>query len=309
MAGFHEGELAVQRRAGVLEEAARLAGMVEPGELGSGAARFLQERTFAVLAARDADGWLWTSALTGPRGFLTGAGTSLHIRAVPASGDSLAGLQPGQPAGLLVIDLATRRRLRINGQLTAAGQDHLDIEVEQAYGNCPQYIQRRQLIPRAGTAAGQDTLGRRTEALESGQAALIGRADTFFLGTTHPDRGNDCSHRGGPPGFVRADGNTLWWPDYPGNNMFNSLGNLEADDTAALLFIDFDSGETVQLSGCARAEWLSPGSPGDDGGTGRRVWFTGRAFASGELPRVRAARVEPYPHNPPVGPHSSAGLD
>src|SRR5580692_8779940 len=133
MAGFHEGELAVQRRAGVLDEAARLAALVEPGELGAGAARFLQDRTFAVIAARAADGRLWTSALSGPRGFLAGIGTSLRVRAVPAAGDQLARLQPDQPVGMLVIDLATSRRLRINGQLLVAGPDHLDIEVEQAY--------------------------------------------------------------------------------------------------------------------------------------------------------------------------------
>jgi uncharacterized protein len=300
MAGFHEGELAVQRRAGVLDEAARLAALVEPGELGAGAARFLQDRTFAVIAARGADGRLWTSALSGPRGFLAGIGTSLRVRAVPAAGDQLAGLQPDQPVGMLVIDLATSRRLRINGQLLVAGPDHLDIEVEQAYGNCPQYIQRCQLVPRPGPVDARPP-GRRTDAPDPGQAALISRADTFFLGTTHPDHGNDCSHRGGPPGFVRVDDASLWWPDYPGNNMFNSLGNLLADDTAALLFIDFVTGETVQLSGHAHAEWRPPGGAGDDGGTGRRVRFRASVVAGGELPRVRAARVEPYPRNPPLG--------
>ena len=85
--------------------------------------------------------------------------------------------------------------------------------------------------------------------------ALIRSADTFFLGTTHPERGNDASHRGGPAGFVHVDHNTVEWPDYPGNNMFNSFGNLEIDPTAALLFIDFDSGRTLQLSGRAVVDW------------------------------------------------------
>ena len=70
------------------------------------------------------------------------------------------------------------------------------------------------------------------------------------------------------------DANTLWWPDYPGNNMFNSLGNLVMDDAAALLFIDFTTGSTLRLSGVAEVECGTPGAPGDDGGGGRRVWFT-----------------------------------
>ena len=80
-------------------------------------------------------------------------------------------------------------------------------------------------------------------------------SDTFFLGTTHPEFGNDASHRGGPAGFVRADAHTVSWPDFPGNNMFNSLGNLAVDPAAALLFIDFPTGRTLQVSGEAAVQW------------------------------------------------------
>lgn len=85
--------------------------------------------------------------------------------------------------------------------------------------------------------------------MTSAAQILVAGADTFFLGTTHPTRGNDASHRGGPPGFVRVTSpTTLWWPDFPGNNMFNSFGNLAVDDEAALLFTDFTTGATVQMS-------------------------------------------------------------
>src|SRR5690349_3574364 len=82
--GFHEGERAVQRRAGVAAQASRLAGMIGPAQLRGGFARFLAERTFAVLSARDAQGRLWVSPLIGPPGFLEAAGpTTLAIHAVP----------------------------------------------------------------------------------------------------------------------------------------------------------------------------------------------------------------------------------
>jgi predicted pyridoxine 5'-phosphate oxidase superfamily flavin-nucleotide-binding protein len=102
---------------------------------------------------------------------------------------------------------------------------------------------------------------------------LIERADTFFLGTTHPTAGGDGSHRGGSAGFVRVDQDRLYWADYPGNNLFNSLGNLAVDPTAALVFVDFSSGTTLQLSGTAAVTWRDEKSS-DEHDTGRWVTFT-----------------------------------
>ena len=120
--------------------------------------------------------------------------------------------------------------------------------------------------------------------LSAAQRALLVRTETFFLGTTHPERGVDTSHRGGPAGFVRVEDGGLWWPDYPGNNMFNSFGNLAVDDTSAVLVPDFATGTSLQLSGRAAVEWVPPGSAGDDGGTGRRVRFTVQQAVSAALP-------------------------
>ena len=124
-------------------------------------------------------------------------------------------------------------------------------------------------------------------ALESDNAELIRRSDTFFFGTTHPERGRDASHRGGPPGFVRVDGNELWWPDYPGNNMFNSFGNLAVEPSASLVFLDFLSGRTVHLSGTAAVEWGTSAGAADDGHTGRRARFTIERLISGHLLAAR----------------------
>ncbi|WP_326570914.1 pyridoxamine 5'-phosphate oxidase family protein [Actinacidiphila glaucinigra] len=302
--GFHEGELAVQRRAGVAQEAARLRGMLDPPHLGGGVSRFLADRDLAVLGARDEDGRLWVSPLTGTPGFLSTRRDAVRVETRPRAGDPLAGLPSGGAAALIVIDLASRRRLRLNGTLAAADDTGFELAVDQAYGNCPQYIQQRLLGPApAGGPGGEDTPAagaRPADRLDAAQAAMVGRADTFFLGTAHPERGADVSHRGGPPGFVRVtDDGGLWWPDYPGNNMFNSLGNLASDPAAALLFVDFATGTTLQLSGTAAVDWTAPGAPGDDGSTGRRVRFTPRHAATGRVP-VRADAVLPYRLNPPL---------
>ena len=289
-AGFHLGELAVQRQAGVSAEAARLAGMLAPGELRGGFVKFLAERTFAALTARDRRGRLWVSPLSGRPGFLAADGpTTLAVHAQPRAGDPLHELPAGQPVGLLVIEFATRRRVRVNGTLAAVDPAAgLRIDVEQAYGNCPQYIQPRILIPDAGAAAPPPV--RRDSLLDPADVDLVRAADTFMIGTVHPDRGADSSHRGGPAGFVRVvDDTHLWWPDYAGNNMFNTLGNLAVDPTAALLFPDFATGRTVQASGTATVEW----SPAGDDGTGRRVHFTVAEIISGQLLPVHAASSEP----------------
>ncbi|MFZ1179011.1 MAG: pyridoxamine 5'-phosphate oxidase family protein [Mycobacterium sp.] len=129
---------------------------------------------------------------------------------------------------------------------------------------------------------------------------LIEAADTFFLGTTHATSGNDASHRGGPPGFVRVAPEHLWWPDYPGNNLFNSFGNLSAGPTAALLFMDFRAGITLQLSGSATMCWGDQGAAGDDARTGRRVQFVLQQVITTAMPGLGESHHAPYPRNPPL---------
>lgn len=82
------------------------------------------------------------------------------------------------------------------------------------------------------------------------------------------------SGRGEPPGFVRVERGQLWWPDYPGNNLFHSMGNIVEDPSTALLFMDFRTRTSLQLSGRSVIEWVPLGGRGDDGCTGRRVRFT-----------------------------------
>jgi predicted pyridoxine 5'-phosphate oxidase superfamily flavin-nucleotide-binding protein len=216
--------------------------MVERGELRAGVADFLASASFAAITARDTAGRLWVSPLLGPPGFLLPASpTRLLIGATPHAEDPLHGLPADQPGGLIVMDFAARRRLRINGTLSSTGAG-MAIDVVQAYGNCPQYIRPRQVRP--GPAGTVPRLLRRGDALEPADIAQVQSADTFFLGTSHA---------------VRADANGLRWPDFPGNNMFNSLGNLAVDPAAALLFVDFLSGRTLQLSGAADVQWDDAG--------------------------------------------------
>jgi predicted pyridoxine 5'-phosphate oxidase superfamily flavin-nucleotide-binding protein len=269
--GFHSGELAVQELAGVSGQAGRLSNMVARGQLRSGTADFLSSARLAVVTARDSAGRLWSSPLFGDAGFLTAASaTTLHIDSRLPKADPLHGMPDNQPAGAIVIDFATRRRWRINGVLTTSPSSGLVIEVDQSYGNCPKYIHTSNTPAGAAGADRQPVFT--GDALRAEDRRLIQRADTFFLGTTHPASGADASHRGGSPGFVLAAHDRLWFPDYPGNNLFNSLGNIAVDPSTALVFIDFATGTTLQLAGRAELTWAD--QPVDDVYTGRGVSFT-----------------------------------
>lgn len=216
-AGFHRGELLMQERAGVLDLAARVGGSIHR-EIPPAAAAFLEARRFVVLATADAGGRPWASVLSGAPGFASAPDPrTVRLDAAPVPGDPLAeNLEANPFAGLLAIDLAARRRMRVNGRHTGAGRP-IELVVDQAYSNCPKYIQRRAL--ESSPAPWEARVIRRAAGLGDGQRETIRRADTFFLATLDPETGADASHRGGMPGFVRVDGDRLIWPDYVGNMM------------------------------------------------------------------------------------------
>ena len=254
--GFHAGEIAIQERAGARDRASRIAGSVHR-DIPDIARAFLERRRSVVLATADSSGRPWASVLSGPAGFASVPDPrTVRLEAVPTTGDPLAeNLGVSEVAGLLAIDLATRRRMRINGRL-AGGNGSILIRADQVYSNCPKYIQPRDGEPLAGPERG---LPVRAGGLTDGQRAWIRGADTFFVATLNPGEGADASHRGGPAGFVSVEGDRLTWPDYAGNMMYNTLGNIEVHPRAGLLFPDFDRGTLLLLTGRAGIDWLAGG--------------------------------------------------
>jgi uncharacterized protein len=266
---FHPGERAVQRRAGVAEDALHV-GQGIGGVLPPMAGAFLRDQRVAIAASLDDAGRVWASLVTGPAGFVKPVDDELLLldgRIAP--GDPLAQNLVARPElGLLVIDLARRRRLRVNGRALLDG-GRIFLTVKQAYGNCPKYIHPRLVAP---VQEGEPSL-RRSAALDPRQQDWIARADTLFIASYHPQGGADASHRGGDRGFVKVAGpGALSFPDYPGNNMFNTLGNIEAQPRAGLLFLDFETGATLQLTGQARIEW-QPETPPSAAGERAIVCF------------------------------------
>jgi predicted pyridoxine 5'-phosphate oxidase superfamily flavin-nucleotide-binding protein len=217
---------------------------------------FLSSQRLAVLSAADREGRVWASLLTGGPGFMTAiTETRLGLDAAPAPSDPLAEhVRDGMLVGLLLIDPRTRKRLRINGEV-ASHDDRLDLAVDEVYPNCQKYIHQRSLEHVTGRGVGSDPV-QRGGALNRSQQERLEAADTFFIASLHPDHGADVSHRGGDPGFVTViDEETISFPDYSGNNMFNTLGNLAAHPNAGLLFPDFEDGTVLQLTGKAEVIW------------------------------------------------------
>ncbi|NYI97599.1 hypothetical protein HNR12_003876 [Streptomonospora nanhaiensis] len=249
----HEGERIAQRRAKFPD---RPWGSAKVGAaLPRVAADFLCRQRLAVIGAPDARGAVWAGPLAGEPGFVTAPDDRTVVaRREPVPGDPLALLFAEEhPIGVLAIEPASRRRMRVNGLARQEG-DRLVIRTEQVYANCPKYIQARgaEAAPKAAAPrpAAEST------ALSPAQRAWIAGADTFFVATHAAGLGADASHRGGRPGFVAvADERRLSWPDYAGNSMYMTLGNLELDPRAGLLFLDWERGATLQVTGRASVDW------------------------------------------------------
>lgn len=258
VARFNPDELAAQVLAG-------------GGPRGSGIRDFMPEQhrhffaqlPYLFVGAADKAGWPLATLLSGHPGFVQSPGpVTLHIAALPAPADPAAeALAPGREIGILGIDFSTRRRNRANGRILSRGPGGIRVAVDQSFGNCPQYIQRRTLAsspiePAEGVSIQLEAFTH----LDGAAQTAIETADTFFVasrsraggGAAH---GADISHRGGLPGFVRVQGDVLTILDFRGNRYFNTLGNLIAEPRASLLFVDFETGDLLQLQGTAQVDW------------------------------------------------------
>ena len=260
---WHAGERTAQARAGVAERMAVIGRRNIRSFMPDQHRQLFTQLPFVLVGSVDGDGWPWASALTGAPGFVSSPDpVILEIAARPVPGDPLeAALAEDKALAVLGIEMPTRRRNRVNGRVVNVDADGFALVVDQSFGNCPQYIQRRayvELHPIEAVHVEPFT------GLAASAADLIRRSDTFFVTTAAsqtPDaqHGVDISHRGGRPGFigVTADG-ALVVPDYLGNRYFQTIGNMLVNPRAGLLFIDFERGDLLQLTGTTEIVWDGP---------------------------------------------------
>jgi predicted pyridoxine 5'-phosphate oxidase superfamily flavin-nucleotide-binding protein len=98
-----------------------------------------------------------------------------------------------------------------------------------------------------------------SDEISSHDKAFIESRDMFFLATADDAGLPNCSYKGGEPGFVRVvDEHTVAFPNFDGNGMYLSMGNVLANPAVGMLFIDFERGHRMRLNGNAT---IDPNDP------------------------------------------------
>jgi predicted pyridoxine 5'-phosphate oxidase superfamily flavin-nucleotide-binding protein len=292
---YHSGEREAQRLAGEQDIADAREGMVRSA-IPRQVFEWLREQTLLAIATLEASDHLWATVVPGERGFLEPDATGTHLwiqGAMPST--VLTGLKSGGNIGLLAIDLNSRQRMRINGTATALPAG-LHVSVQEAFFNCPKYITRRTALP---SATNSERAEREGSQLLAEHLQLLNETDVLFLATTHPERGLDVSHRGGDPGFVQLlpDGR-IRVPDYTGNSLFNSLGNLLIDTRVALAVPNLRTGTILQITGTAAIRWNDTDEDDITGGTHRFVDIVPIAWHTEDGGPVSLGTSELSPFNP-----------
>lgn len=260
---FHQGEVEIQARLGIASRMAQVAGRIIRPCLLIEHREFFRQLPMLVSGLVDQAGYPWCVPLFGKPGFvrspndkvltITGRFPLLDMLQLAYHHDSHIGVLGIQPF--------SRRRNRLSGRINNVSEASFDIHVAQSYGNCPQYIQQRDLKWAPDEAIITPNALSLFDGLDDESANLIRRSDTFFIASrtdsfSDDDRsGIDASHRGGLPGFVKVEDNRLYFPDFSGNRYFNTLGNIVLDSRVGLWLPDFETGDSVFLIGHANILW------------------------------------------------------
>ena len=326
---WHDGELCMHNKMGGLD-----ADNPTHGALSQQGAFMLQQAPLLALGTLDDYGRPWTTVWGGEPGFARPLGGSMIGIKTPVDDgcdpvvEILCHSDKSQPSqsnpqqmagklmGGLTIDLDRRKRVKLAGKMVAgavaipeADQDdaqaqmQLVTHIQQSLGNCPKYINRKDIKP----APVKGKVISESAKLPAEAISVIMGSDLFFVSTTQANKDMDTNHRGGPAGFVRATkdeigASVIVWPEYSGNRLYQTLGNLEVTPLAGLVFPDFDTGDVLYVTGRTdtlvgkEANALIPRS-----NLAVKLTVTGARLVSQGLP-FRGTAIEASPYNPRIRP-------
>jgi predicted pyridoxine 5'-phosphate oxidase superfamily flavin-nucleotide-binding protein len=95
--------------------------------------------------------------------------------------------------------------------------------------------------------------------IDDDDRAFIEARDMFFISTADEEGRPQCSYKGGDPGFVRVvDEHTIAFPNYDGNGMYLTAGNMLVNPHVGMLFIDFERRKRMRLNGVASVDENDP---------------------------------------------------
>ncbi|KFY86054.1 hypothetical protein V500_07909 [Pseudogymnoascus sp. VKM F-4518 (FW-2643)] len=239
------------------------------------AAHQLTQSTLLALGTIDSEGRPWTSLWGGERGFAKAISQELiGIQATidnchdpvaevlfdgKANGEIITAEGKRKMVSGLGIDLEARKRVKLYGRLAVGallsteegvGEAQLAVKIEQTLGLCPKYLNKWRIYPHLP----HPKLASNKLNLPQAAIELLGKADIFFISSTDRKSDMDTNNRGGTPGFVRILSNdenslTLVYPEYSGNRLYQTLGNLMTTPQAGLVFPDFNTGNVLYVTG------------------------------------------------------------
>ncbi|KAK1527922.1 oxidoreductase FAD-binding domain-containing protein [Colletotrichum paranaense] len=268
------------------------------------------------------------------------------------------GSDGGKLVSGLAIDLTTRDRVKFGGRMVAgavtvpsdgiaAAEDRssssssevqIAVHVEESLGNCPKYLNKKDVIPRASLVKGRVE---RELPLSEEAVKVVRGADMLFLTSGHEEGGDDggsgssmdTNHRGGSRGFVRVARNDeggveIVYPEFSGNRLYQTLGNLKLNPLVGIAIPDFETSDVLYVSITQFLPSLTWNLEDYEANTWRSAKLTGSASilvgqdAAAYLPRTKLAvkitvsaavfvqsglpfsgtSLEPSPYNPPVRP-------
>jgi len=305
---FHSGELVAQDKAGTRGAAAELAvGLKKSLNFSSNHDAFLAAQSFAVVTSIEAaTDKVWVTPLFGKAGDLTAISEkeiAISLNCIPP-GDTLRSVRSDTPLSLLGIDLVKRVRHRINGVASRSANDSeslLGLTVEEYSPNCPKYINRREIVYDDNNAEPLNVQADRQERMNLSESdrQFVEAMDTLWIGSYAPGVGADTNHRGGRPGFIRVtSASTIEWPEYRGNGMFFTSGNLESHDRAGVALVDFETGSMIQLTGRAVVDWQHDGTY--EGATRVIKFQIEKLVRTDHVTSHRWKRLDYSPYNPSI---------
>ncbi|WP_370981127.1 pyridoxamine 5'-phosphate oxidase family protein [Agaribacterium sp. ZY112] len=260
---FHKAEVAVQERLGFAERMSNVGASFIRPYMPEQHRAFFQSLSMLMLGLSDKHGWPCALPVFSDPGFISSpTNQELKVSALPSALEALdCVLAQGEKVATLGIDLSSRRRNRMNGLVSNRDTEGFSIAVEQSFGNCPKYIQTQALTVKAMHSKLKQEISSSLSGLDEQARWFISQAFSFYIASRtdefndQENTGLDISHRGGKLGFVKAQANTLLFPDFSGNRFYNTLGNIESDSRVALLFPDFQKSRALHVQGRAKIHW------------------------------------------------------
>ncbi|RMZ87827.1 hypothetical protein DV736_g4947, partial [Chaetothyriales sp. CBS 134916] len=280
---WHEGENRIHELTGIRRDGNPNAPFLTPR-----AANMVQRYSLLALGTLDEDDNIWCTVWGGQPPFMKPLAQSIlaistrvdasHDPVVQAlfkgkdEGEVIKTSDPGPMIGGLSIHLEVRGRVKLYGRMIAgalsasdgqgeapnhgkSGEVQLVVRIDQSLGNCPKYLNKKFISSHEPSSKLSSTATHLTaEAI-----GVIRQADLFFVASAHAHEDMDCNHRGGPPGFIRVyqpqdslAPTQIVWPEYSGNNLYQTLGNLIVTPKAGIVVPNFDTGDVLYLTGEAQ---------------------------------------------------------